>query len=445
LARIARQETGVVEVTGVRRDGTTFPTETESRAIKYRGRDARVVTMEDISAHQEKRALEAQLRHAAKMDSIGRLAGGIAHDFNNLLTVINGYGDVLLSRVPDGDPLQPHVKAIRAAGERAAELTGRLLMMSRRHAVETRPLKTDGLLGENRDLFRRLLGEAVVFEMTLAASGHILADAGQFLQVIMNLVANARDAMPDGGRFTITTATVNLNDLPVSESFGLGAGKCIRIVVADTGPGIPVEVQDRIFEPFFSTKGAGAGTGLGLSIVDGIVRQNGGAIRISNAPGHGAVFTLYFPQLPDESVAATPLSASAPVSRARHGTETVLVVEDQAGVRQLIVETLAGAGFRVLGAAGGGEAVAIAAQHEGPIALLVTDVMMPEMNGPALAQRIVAGRPELRVLFVSGYTDQFPMATVLSGKSKFLAKPFAPVALVATVRAILDEPPLSEA
>jgi PAS domain S-box-containing protein len=440
LQRVARQETGIVEVTGVRKDGTTFPTETESRSIKYRGRNARVVAMEDISERREKQALEAQLRRAQQMESIGRLTGGIAHDFNNLLTVINGYGDLLLSRISDGDPLQPPARAIRGAGERAAELTNRLLMVGQTHALEARALDVRALLAANRDLHQRLLGEAIVLEMTLEASGHILADEGQFLQMIMNLLVNARDAMPHGGRLTITTAQVSANDLSPSESFGLGGGACVRIVVADTGPGIPPEDQDRVFEPFYTTKARGKGTGLGLSIVDGIVRQNGGVIRVGSPPGHGAVFTLYFPQLPADRVPVAS-AAGAMAAVAPYGTETVLVVEDQAEVRQLMVETLTSAGFRVLGAAGGAEAVAVATGHAGPLPLLVTDVIMPEMNGPALAQRLAALRPELRVLFVSGYTAQLPVLDVLGSKSRFLAKPFAPAALVTTVRTMLDEPP----
>jgi PAS domain S-box-containing protein len=439
--RITRQDTGVVEVMGVRKDSSVFPCESESRSIKYRGRDARVVAMDDISERREKRTLEAQLRRAQQMESIGRLTGGIAHDINNQLTVINGYGELLLRRIRPGDPLEPSARAICGAGQRAAELTKRLLMMSGSHTADVRPLNVNALLAENHDLHQRLLGEAIVLEMTLDGAGYIMADAGQFLQVFLNLVANARDAMPHGGRLTISTTDVT--DLPVSESTRPGAGPWVRIVVADTGPGIPAELQDRIFEPFYTTKATEKGIGLGLSIVDGIVRQNGGVIRLDSPPDRGAVFTLYFPQLPGDRVpTASPVAKSVP---APHGTETVLLVEDQADVREVMVETLTRAGFRVLSASGGAEALAVASQHPGPLPLLITDVVMPEMNGPALAQRLATMLPDLRVLFVSGYTEQLPVLETLTTRSTFLAKPFAPNALVRAARAILDEPATSSA
>jgi PAS domain S-box-containing protein len=437
--RIAHQNTGVVEVTGVRKDGSLFPAEVESRPIRYRGRDARVAAIDDISERREKRALEAQLRRAQQMESIGRLTGGIAHDFNNLLTVINGYSELLLRRIRPGDTLEQPARAICGAGQRAAELTKRLLMMSGTHTVQARPLDVNALLAENHDLHQRLLGEAIVLEMSLDATGYIRADAGQFLQVCLNLVANARDAMPHGGRLTVATGDVD--EPHVSEALGLGAGPWVRIVVADTGPGIPPDLQDRIFEPYYTTKATDKGTGLGLSIVDGIVRQSGGAIRIDSPPGRGAVFTLFFPRLAPERVPAVAAQPKPPV--ALSGTETVLVVEDQADVRELIVETLGGVGFHVLSAAGGAEALALAARHVERIPLLVTDVIMPEMSGPALAQRLVAIRPDLRVLFVSGYAEQRPVLNASNSQSMFLAKPFAPDALVTAVRAILDEPTVS--
>ncbi len=435
--RIAHQDTGIVEVTGVRKDGSLFPAEVESRPIRYRGRDARVAAIDDVSERREKSALEAQLRRAQQMESIGRLTGGIAHDFNNLLTVINGYGELLIRRVRPGDPLEQPARAICGAGQRAADLTRRLLMMSGTHTVEARPLNVNTLLAENHDLHQRLLGEAIVLEMQLGGSGYILADAGQFLQVFMNLVANARDAMPNGGRLSITTADVNGHESPATESLAARTG-WVRITVADTGPGIARDLQDRIFEPFYTTKATDKGIGLGLSIVDGIVRQNGGVIRIDSPPGRGAVFTLYFPRLEPERIPAAAPPARAAV--APYGTETVLVVEDQADVRRLMVETLGSAGFRVLSAPGGTEALEIAARHDGPLPLLVTDVVMPQMNGPTLAQRLVKMRPDVRVLFVSGYAEERPVLDSPNSRSTFLAKPFAPAALVSAVRALLDEP-----
>jgi PAS domain S-box-containing protein len=441
--RIAHQDTGIVEVTGVRKDGSQFPAEVESRPIRYRGRNARVAAIDDVSERREKRALEAQLRRAQQMESIGRLTGGIAHDFNNLLTVINGYGELLLRRIPAGDPLEQPARAICGAGQRAADLTRRLLLMSGTHAVQARPLDVNALLAENQDLHQRLLGEAIVLEMALRATGYIRADPGQFLQVCLNLVANARDAMPRGGRLTIVTDDVGAGESPVPDVPGAAAGSWVRIVVADTGPGIPPDLQERIFEPFYTTKATDKGVGLGLSIVDGIVRQNGGTVRIDSPPGRGAVFTLFFPRLAPESVPAVAVPGRQPV--ALSGSETVLVVEDQTEVRQLIVETLAAAGFQVLSAAGAGDALAIAARHAGPIPLLITDVIMPEMNGPAVAEYLATRRPGLRVLFVSGYAEQRPALTASHSASAFLAKPFAPNALVAAVRAILDEPTASVA
>jgi len=324
-------------------------------------------------------ALEQQLSEAQKLESIGRLAGGVAHDFNNLLTVINGYAAVLKAGLPASHSLRDCAEEIAGAGARAATLTRQLLAFSRRQIIEPRPLDLNAVIGEAESMLRRLVGEDIEISTVLdPALGKVVADPSQMHQVLMNLAANARDAMPDGGRLRIQTANVEGAD------FG---GPVVCLKVSDTGVGMTEEVRQNIFEPFFTTKEKGQGTGLGLATVYGIVRQSGGSIRVDSAPGHGTTFRICLPRAEDTGEAAGPAAPPLPAG----GTETILVVEDQEAVRRLAVRILISAGYRVLAAANGEEGVETAGAHPDTIHLLLTDVVLPNINGRQVAERVRAG------------------------------------------------------
>jgi CheY-like chemotaxis protein len=379
--------------------------------------------MADIS---ERKRMEEQLRQAAKMEAVGRLAGGVAHDFNNLLTVITGYSDILLQRLGLGDALRRQVEEIKKAGERAAGLTSQLLAFSRKQVAQPKAVDLNEAVAGLASMLRRLIGEHIDLVTTLQEGiGRIRVDPGQLDQILMNLAVNARDAMPNGGALTIETRTV-CGDRPM-----------IRLIVRDTGHGMDADTVAHIFEPFFTTKEQGKGTGLGLATTYGIVTQSGGAIRVDSAPGRGTVFTIEFPLIADPlQAAALPSPECAPA--AREGT--ILLVEDEALVRELVREILAGDGYHVLEASGGEEAVQRYGQQIGRIDLLVTDVVMPGMSGRVLAERVRLLRPDLKVLFMSGYTDDAVLRDEARGATvAFLQKPFAPDVLSTTVRQILDE------
>jgi PAS domain S-box-containing protein len=370
----------------------------------------------------ERRSMEARLLQAQKMESVGRLAGGVAHDFNNLLTVINGYGDLVLSRLPVEDEVYSQVREIRTAGERAADLTRQLLAFSRKQLLQPKVLNLNDAVRDSDKMLRRLLGEDIELVYRLEpALRSVAADPGQLNQVILNLAINARDAMPGGGRLVIETA--NCGGLE-SEPEGT-----VQLIVRDTGHGMDSTTIEHVFEPFFTTKGIGRGTGLGLATVHGIVEQSGGRISVQSDLGLGATFTIHLPtirQVPD--VAIQP-------GEAVKGDETVLVVEDEEGVRLLIVKILQGHGYRVLQASGGEEAIRVFKDHVGQIDLLVTDVVMPQMRGPELAARLRLLHAGMKVLFISGYTD--PLITdssALSADSSYLQKPFERDALARAVR-----------
>jgi len=378
------------------------------------------------------RRLEEQLAQAQKMEAVGRLAGGVAHDFNNLLTVILGSADLLLEELEPGHPGQAHAEEIRRAGERAAMLTRQLLAFSRRQLLQPGVLDLNRIVTDAARMLRHLIGEDVeLVVLPEAADARVRADATQVTQVILNLAINARDAMPHGGTLTLRT-------FPSAAGVPPGAAPPghVSIAVGDTGHGIAPEVVPHIFEPFFTTKPAGLGTGLGLATSYGIVEQSGGHITFTTAVGEGTTFFVHLPR-----VEGSDESAPAAAEPAPGGTETVLVVEDEGMVRAVASAGLRARGYRVLEASNGSEALAVAAGHAGPIHLLVTDVVMPQMGGVELAATLARLRPETRVLYVSGYTDEPRVVRAAQGLADhFLPKPYVGEVLARSVRAILDEP-----
>jgi len=386
--------------------------------------------VEDVTAQ---RALEEQVRQAQKMEAIGQLAGGVAHDFNNLLTAILGSADLLLLDLPRGDPRREDLLAIRDAGERAATLTRQLLAFSRRQVLQPRVIGLNQVLGGLGKLLPRIIGEDIRLELNLAPDlAPVSADPGQIEQVILNLAVNARDAMPDGGRLTIATANTELDAAFAQRNPIVQPGPYVRLSVMDTGLGMDEETQARVFEPFFTTKGPGKGTGLGLATVYGIVKQSGGYIFVRSRRGEGATFEVYLPAVPPSAQdAADAHPAAAGVGA---GSETILVAEDDAAVRSLARRALEQFGYRVLEAANGREALDVLRRHPGDIALLLSDIVMPEMGGRRSAEHIVQLRPEIKVLFMSGYAG----ADQPDGGA-MVQKPFTPESLARKVREVLDE------
>ena len=383
------------------------------------------------------RVSEAQLVQAQKMEAVGQLAGGIAHDFNNLLTVIGGRSALLLQRGGFSDAVRTDVELIGKTADRAAALTRQLLAFSRKQVLEPRPVEPNALVGRVVPMLRRLIGEHI--ELVIVAGrdvGHVLADPGQVEQVIMNLVVNARDAMPDGGMVKIETAG---RDLPEAARHAQGhvpPGQYVTLSVQDAGSGMDTATLARIFEPFFTTKEPGKGTGLGLSTVHGIVHQSGGYIGVDSAPGRGTTFTIYLPRI--AAGAASPDAAPPAPSGATRGTETVLLVEDEEEVRRLASEILKGCGYTVLETGDPLEALTMAERRSGAVDLLVTDMVMPAMGGSELAERLTITCRGMRVLYISGYTDEMitPAGTSGSGRA-FLHKPFTPHDLTRKVREVL--------
>jgi signal transduction histidine kinase/CheY-like chemotaxis protein len=387
------------------------------------------------------RKLEEQLLQAQKMEAVGQLAGGVAHDFNNLLTVIMSYSSMLLADGESGDPGRADIQAISDAAVKAAALTRQLLAFSRKQVLQMQPVNVNAIVTDVEKMLRRLIGEDISLSMHLDPQLALVnADRGQLEQVLLNLAVNARDAMPDGGALTLTTGNAYLSDEHVDRHLGAEPGKYIMLAVTDTGTGMTREVQQRLFEPFYTTKGAGKGTGLGLATVHGIVKQLGGDIYVYSEPGHGTTFKVYFPHLtanPDLVVAAVE-HREAP-----RGWETILLAEDDDALRSLGARVLGAFGYKVLVARTGADAVRIVAAHAGPIDLVATDVVMPEMSGSQLVEKVLKARPGIRVLYMSGYTDDEVMRRgVIDGQTTFLQKPFTPDMLAHKVRAVLDVPPV---
>ena len=434
LAR--RTDEGAVR-TGVRhraKDGRLFEVDLVARPLEFAGRRARLVLARDVTAQ---RHLEHQLRQSQKMEAVGQLAGGIAHDFNNLLTAILGSTQLLLHATPPGDARREDVEEIRNAGLRAAELTRQLLAFSRRQVLAPKVLELNAVVANMDKMLRRLIGDDVELATALhAEAGAVNADPGQLEQVLLNLVVNARDAMPGGGRVLIETTRMTLRDELVERRHRLPPGDYVCLAVADSGLGMDEATQAHLFEPFFTTKEVGKGTGLGLATVYGIVKQSGGYIWVYSEPGRGTTVKVYLPRVRGAAEPPLPAPELPPL---RGGKETVLLVEDAAPVRTLARRSLEARGYRVLDAADGPSALELSARHAEEIDVLVTDVVMPGMSGRELAERLAPTRPRMKVLYTSGYTDDAMVRQgVLNAGVAFLQKPFVPDTLARKVRDVLD-------
>jgi signal transduction histidine kinase len=395
---------------------------------------------ETQQAYHQLMQTQEQLIQAQKMEAVGRLAGGVAHDFNNLLTVIIGRAQLLLMRLRPGEPLRQDLELIQHTAHRAASLTHQLLALSRKQILQPKLLDLNGLVTDVTQMLRRLIGEDIelltVFDPAL---GQVRADPSQLEQVVLNLVVNARDAMPGGGQLTLETANVILDDAYAREHPEVQPGPYVRLAVRDTGIGMDAETRAHLFEPFFTTKGPGKGPGKGLAIVYGIVTQSGGQIVVDSTPEQGTTFTIYLPRAEDCPEALAPQAVGLGLVR---GQETILLAEDDDGVREMVREMLQLAGYTVLAAANGSEALRLGGAQQGPIHLLLTDVVMPGMSGRELADRLVQVRPHIKVLFASGYTDEaLGQHGVLDPAVTLLQKPFTPDALARKVREVLDAGP----
>ncbi len=417
------------------KDGRKLILEVSSRLIFDKGKP---VGVEGIGRNiTDRKTLEEELRQSQKMEAVGRLAGGVAHDFNNLLTAILGHSELLLAN-PSSDPrVREDVEEIKKAGERAASLTRQLLAFSRKQILESKILDLNVVVASMERMLGRLIGEDIHLSTVKSPDlGPVRADQSQIEQVILNLAINARDAMPDGGYLTIGTSNVDLDDAYVISHTAAKPGPYVLIAISDTGLGMDAATQLRIFEPFFTTKEQGKGTGLGLSTVYGIVKQSDGYIWVYSERGHGTTFKIYLPRVcqPGERKEASAMTVSSTA-----GTETLLVVEDEQAVRSLVTTVLRRQGYTVLEAADGPSALEIAERHAGLIHMTLTDTVMPLMSGSEFARRLCALRPETRVLFMSGYTeDAIVRHGVLSEGASFLQKPFTPDALVRKIREVLE-------
>ena len=419
-----------------KKDGTLIEVQTSGHEITFAGRRAELVVIDDVT---ERKRLEEQFRQAQKMEAVGRLAAGVAHDFNNLLTAILGTTDLMIEDLPADDPDREGLLDIRGAAERAAVLTRQLLTFSRQQVVSPRMLRLNELITDLVKLLRRLLGEDVTIASALAPDcGAVKADPGQLEQVLVNLAVNARDAMPNGGRLTIETRNVDLDADYPTERVMIPAGRYVMLAVTDNGTGMDAQTNARIFEPFFTTKPVGKGTGLGLATVYGVVQQTGGYIWLYSELGHGTSFKIYLPRV--DADGPQPAEEEQRAS-ALDGSETVLVAEDEEAVRLIIAKALEARGYRVLSARDGSEALELAAGHGG-IDLLVTDVVMPDMNGRELSRCLTEARPNLRTLYLSGYTDDAMLHRgVLQEGVAFLQKPFSLAALARKVRDVIEARP----
>jgi two-component system, cell cycle sensor histidine kinase and response regulator CckA len=418
-----------------RKDGTSIEMELHTHTFVNAGMTQRLVVAKDVT---QERRLEEQLRQAQKMEAVGRLAGGVAHDFNNLLSVILSYGEMLLTDLPPGEPIRDDIEQITRAGRRAADLTRQLLSFSRQQVLAPKVLNLNDVLVNVDKMLRRVLGADVDLALLPEkALGQVRVDPGSIEQVMMNLVVNARDAMPTGGKLTIETRNVVLDDTYAASHPGVKAGHHVMVAVSDTGTGMDAATLRRIFEPFFTTKGQGKGTGLGLSTVFGIISQSGGTVWVYSEVGVGTTFKIYLPRVDD----AVDSASEEPPAVASHGTETILLVDDDDQVRLVTQAILRKYGYHVIDARNAGEALLQVESYPGTIHLLLTDVVMPQMSGPELARRLARSRPELKLLCMSGYTDDSIVRHgVIEGHIAFLQKPVTPVTLIRKVRAVLDGP-----
>lgn len=423
-----------MDVKWKRKDGSAITVRISGRAVASEDEPADVLEAiaEDVT---ERRALEEQFRQAQKMEAVGRLAGGVAHDFNNLLMVISGYAEVILSQLETNNQLSDKARAIQQAADRATTLTRQLLAFSRKQLLELKVVDVNAIVSDMERLLRPLIGENVELVAKLAPdAGYTRADAGQLEQVLMNLVVNAKDAMPNGGTLTVQTENILLDDSTRRGQTFIRPGSYVMLSVSDTGTGMDKETQSRIFEPFFTTKEKGKGTGLGLSTVYGIVKQSGGYVMVQSELGHGSTFHIYLPQV--EGAAE---KHAAPATRvAVGGTETILLVEDEESVRQLVRDTLESKGYKVIEADNGESGMRSAAAHEGKIDLVITDVVMPGMGGREMAEQLVKVRPETKVLFLSGYAEDAILSEGgIDNATAFLQKPFTLQNLSRKVREVL--------
>ena len=423
-----------------KKDGGVIDVEIISHPLLFGGRNGKLVLANDVTerrlAEKALRETEAQLRQAQKLEGVGHLAGGIAHDFNNLLTVINGFCALAMRGLQTEDPLLANLEEIKKAGDRATSLTRQLLAFSRRQVLQPKVINLDTVVTDMEKMLQRIIGEQIdlraVLEPTL---GNVNADPGQIEQIILNLVVNARDSMPEGGKLTIETDNVFLDEGYASTHLGAQAGPHVMLAVSDTGHGMDQKTMARIFEPFFTTKELGKGTGLGLSTVYGIVKQSGGNIWVYSEIGKGTTFKVYLPRVVDVAEEYRRTEDKTPTQ----GTETILLVEDEEMLRKLARQTLKGYGYHILEASNGDEAITVCNQYQGEIDLLLTDVIMPRLNGRELSKCLLESRPKLRVLFMSGYTDDAIVHQgVLDEAANFIQKPFPPDSLAQKVREVLD-------
>jgi PAS domain S-box-containing protein len=423
------------EVDLVARDGTKTPYFFTGELVVLDGRRCVVGTAIDLV---ERRRLETQLRQSQKMEAIGRLAGGVAHDFNNVLTVILSNSEMLAGQLSPEDPRRQELIEIRDAAQRAATLTRQLLAFSRKQVLKPRVLSLNAVVVTLEKMLRRLIGEDIELVTVLQPDlCPVEADPGQLEQIVMNLAVNARDAMPEGGSLSIETGNAEVDEVFARKHFPMVPGRYVMLVVCDSGAGMDAETQRHIFEPFFTTKPRGRGTGLGLSMVYGIVKQSGGYIWAYSEPGLGTTFKIYFPRVEGargDAEAAVAESSSPP------GRETILLAEDEDSVRRLARRILEEAGYIVLEAREATEALTISEGWHGPIDLLVTDVVMPELNGRELAERLSVLRPGIQILYISGYTDHDVLDGIVGPGNNFLQKPFTPESLASKAREALDVP-----
>ncbi len=415
------------------KSGRIIEVEIAVHEIRYTGETVQLAVIMDITG---RRQLEDQLRQAQKMEAVGMLAGGVAHDFNNLLTIITGYSQLILNNLRPNDPNRHSAEQIMKAGERAAALTKQLLAFSRRQVLQPKVIDLNKLVSGLNTMLQRLIGEDIDLRLVLHPElGTVSADPGQIEQVIMNLVVNARDAMPKGGVLTIETNHVHLDEHYANRHIAVKAGAYVLLAVSDNGGGMDSATQARLFEPFFTTKTAGRGTGLGLSTVFGIVKQSGGSVDVYSEVGKGTTVKVYLPRV-DQPAVHEPEGHVNPVER---GSETILVVEDDEMVRTLVRETLEREGYKLLEAPGPLEARSVSDHFHGPIQLMITDVVMPKVSGRELAAQLSPVRPDMKILYMSGYTDNAILASgILQKEVAFLQKPFTPGALTQKVREVLQ-------